>query len=179
MKKIIVAVAALLLALSANAQMYVGGSVSMNSDGDNECTSFELLPEIGYRLNDKWTVGGVLGFAYLKDNGDNMKQSIFEIAPYARYSVLSMGPVNFFVDGGVGFAFAKAESTVVSASEDYTLFEIGFKPGLAIPVSDNLSFVGHVGFLGYRDNDGLSSQDNGFCLNVGGNDVSFGIYYSF
>lgn len=109
----------------------------MNSDGDNERTSFELLPEIGYRLNDKWTVGGV------------------------------------------GFAFAKAESTIVSASEDYTLFEIGFKPGLAIPVTGNLSFVGYVGFLGYRDNDGLSTQDNGFCLNVGGNDVSFGIYYSF
>lgn len=178
MKKIIVAIAALMLALSANAQMYVGGSVSMNSDGDNEKTSFELLPEIGYRLNDKWTVGGVLGFTYCKDNGENIKYSIFEIAPYARYSVLSMGPVNFFVDGGVGFSFAKAKSTLATVSE-YSLFEIGFKPGLAIPVSDNLSFVGHVGFLGYRDNDGLSSQDNGFCLNVGGNDVSFGIYYSF
>lgn len=179
MKRFIIAAAALLTALTASAQVYVGGQVSFANDSDNDQTSFSILPEVGYTFNEHWAVGGVIGFAYDKQDNANLKTTAFEIAPYARYTYASFGPVSLFADGGVGIAFAKLKNTQTDNSEDYTPFEVGIKPGLALRASDNLSFVAHVGFFGYRDNDDLSSFDNGLDLHLNGNDISFGVYYNF
>lgn len=151
----------------------------MTNDSDNDQTTFSILPEIGYTFNENWAVGGVIGFAYDKQDNANLKTTAFEIAPYARYTYASFGPVSLFADGGFGIAFAKAKNTLTDNSEDYTPFEIGIKPGFAIHASDNLSFVAHVGFLGYRDNDDLSTIKNGLDLSISGNDLSFGVYYNF
>lgn len=54
-------------AISANAQVYVGGGVGFNvvkvtSDSKN-ATSYTFLPEIGYKLNDKVDFGAEIGFS--------------------------------------------------------------------------------------------------------------------
>ena len=65
MKKIIMTLAAAIIAVSASAQVYMGGSVGISSvkigGGDSE-TTYKVLPEIGYNLNDKWAIGAYLGF---------------------------------------------------------------------------------------------------------------------
>ncbi|MBR1574067.1 MAG: hypothetical protein IJ652_04385 [Bacteroidales bacterium] len=48
---------------------------------------------------------------------------------------------------------------------------LGIAPGLAIPVSENLSFVGHLGRVGY--------YNDTFELGVNGNYFTVGAYYSF
>ena len=65
MKKILMTmVAALGLAISANAQVYVGGgfAVQGHDNGNDTYTTYKFLPEVGYNLNDKvrFSVGKVL-----------------------------------------------------------------------------------------------------------------------
>ena len=59
-------------AMTASAQIYVGGQIgfstsSVNADieGTNSIsgTSFKILPEVGYKLNDKWAVGIQVGYS--------------------------------------------------------------------------------------------------------------------
>ena len=60
-------------------------------------------------------------------------------------------------------------------------FGIGFKPGVAVNLNEKLSFVAHVGFLGY-ENEKVKGDDkstNSFGLDLSGNNLSFGVYYNF
>ena len=64
MKKIVILFFVVMVALSAKAQFYAGGNVSLwhNDDADN--TYFLIEPELGYNINEKWAVGATLGFAH-------------------------------------------------------------------------------------------------------------------
>lgn len=163
------------MTVAANAQTYLGGGFSFGNN--DKGTSISILPEVGYAFNENWTVGGTLSFTHVKikmDGADN-SYSAFGIAPYVRWTFANAGPVNLFLDGGLAFY-----SISDTADKKYSPFEIGITPGIAIPVSDRFSFVGHVGFLGYRDNDSTSLFDNeGFGMGLSGDDFSVGIYYNF
>lgn len=88
MKKIVILLFVAMVALSAKAQVYVGGTVSLWHNDDVDATTFTLNPEVGYNLNEKWAVGGILTFSHSKlDEG---KYNAFGLAPYARYSYLIM-----------------------------------------------------------------------------------------
>ena len=167
-------------AMSMNAQLYVGGSFafeawsSQKKAGDKSETVFKLMPEIGYNLTDEWAIGTVIGYQSDKFNGVNgISESAFTIAPYARYTFTKLGKVNLFVDGGVGFTSA--------SKADWTELQIGFLPGLAVNLTDNLSFVSHIGFIGYDlvNPDGDDNNISKLGLSLDGTDISFGLYYTF
>lgn len=180
MKKILMTMVAAFAAVSMNAQVYVGGSVAFEAwssqklAGDKSETVFKIMPEIGYNLNDEWAIGTVIGYQNDKFNGVNgVSESAFTIAPYARYTFSKLGKVNLFVDGGVGFTSA--------SKADWTELEVGFKPGLAVNLTDNLSFVSHIGFIGYDllNPDGDDNNISMFGLSLDATDITFGLYYSF
>lgn len=180
MKKILMTMVAAFAAMSMNAQLYVGGSFafeawsSQKKAGDKSETVFKLMPEIGYNLTDEWAIGTVIGYQSDKFNGVNgISESAFTIAPYARYTFTKLGKVNLFVDGGVGFTSA--------SKADWTELQIGFLPGLAVNLTDNLSFVSHIGFIGYDlvNPDGDDNNISKFGLSLDGTDISFGLYYTF
>ena len=118
MKKIFMTLAAAFVAVSMNAQVYVGGSLGFASVspevGDGE-TTFTLLPEIGYQFSEDWAVGVQVGYASDKVMGVGYvgdlsqwvavgpSESAFIFAPYARYTALKYKCVNLFFDGGIGF----------------------------------------------------------------------------
>ena len=73
MKKIVILLFVAMVALSAKAQVYVGGTVSLWHNDDVDATTFTLNPEVGYNLNEKWAVGGILTFSHSKlDEGKYM-----------------------------------------------------------------------------------------------------------
>ena len=54
MKKILMTLAVAFVAVAANAQVYVGGSVGIASSkqgGGKNVTTYQVLPEIGYNIN--------------------------------------------------------------------------------------------------------------------------------
>lgn len=65
MKKIVLSVIVALIAITANAQVYVGGTFGVGSDKvetegtEVRNTTFKILPEVGYELSEDWSVGTV------------------------------------------------------------------------------------------------------------------------
>jgi hypothetical protein len=180
MKKILMTLAAVCFAATMNAQVYVGGSLSINSwnaqknAGDRSETTFKIMPEIGYNINENWAIGTVIGYESNKWTGvQNLSESAFTISPYARYTFAKLGKVNFFVDGGFGYTTAK--------DADWNEFAVGVKPGLAVALSDKVSFVSHIGFLGYDvfNPDGDDNNISKFGLNLDSSNLSFGLYFNF
>ena len=171
---------AALAAVSMNAQVYIGGSVAIEAwssqklAGDKSETAFKIMPEIGYNLSDEWAIGTVIGYQSDKFNGVNgVSESAFSIAPYARYTFAKLGKVNLFVDGGLAFTSA--------STADWTEIAVGFQPGLAVNLNDKLSFVSHIGFLGWDqlNPDGDDNNISKFGLNLDATNITFGLYYNF
>lgn len=176
MRKIVMFLFVVMMALSAKSQVYVGGTVSFWHNDDVDATSFMLAPEVGYNLNEKWAVGVALGFAHQKYSLDDesVKGSAFAIAPYARYSYFENKVIRLFIDGGVGFSTSK-----VDGFDSVNGFEIGFKPGISIKVSKHFNLLAKFGFLGYRDDFNGNSSNNGYGFAFTSEDLTFGFHYEF
>ena len=184
MKKIMMTLAAVCVAATMSAQVYVGGGVGFQTtsqDGNSE-TFFKLVPEIGYNLDENWAVGIAVGYGEHKTTlkSGNLKTTAkvkaFEIAPYARYTFAKFDKVNLFVDGTVDYLHTD------NAGDKNNTFSIGLKPGVAVNLNDKLSFVAHAGFLGYQnskdDYEGAKAA-NTFGFDLDGSNLSFGVYYNF
>ena len=184
MKKIVMTLAAVAVAATMNAQTYIGGGIGFQTSkqGDNKTTLITVMPEIGYNLDENWAVGIGLGYGYSKNSVEkngietSIKTDVFEIAPYARYTFAKFDKVNLFVDGGLDYTHTK------SGDVKNNTFGIGLKPGVAVNLNSKLSFVAHVGFLGYvnskDDYDGAKAK-NTFGFSLDGSDLNFGLYYNF
>lgn len=171
MKKILVLVFVIVAALSVNAQVYVGGSAGLWHNDDLDHTSFNIAPEVGYNFNENMAVGAALGF--VRDNQALLgKYKAFYLAPYFRYSFYENKVIRLFADAGIGLSTLK-----VKHMDSESGFEIGLRPGLAIKLGENFSLVSKIGFVGYRDDYALGG--NGYGFNLSGEDITFGLYYTF
>lgn len=94
MKKLFLSLIVAVCSLAASAQVYVGGQVGLWRNTDDNHTSFNLAPELGYKLSDQWDLGLSIGFAHEYYKG--VKLNGFEVDPYVRYTVAKAGPVSFF-----------------------------------------------------------------------------------
>lgn len=180
MKKIFMALAAAFMAVSVNAQVFVGGELGINAfssqenAGDRSETTFKILPEIGYSFNDEWAVGTVIGYENNKWDGvEGVSESAWIFAPYARYTFAKTGKVSFFVDGGIDLEFA--------SDKDWTGLGLGLKPGLAVNLTDNISFVSHLGFIGWQqyNPEGDKNSTNKTGVDLSTNTLTFGLYFNF
>lgn len=186
MRKFLLSIVIACAAFSAQAQVYVGGELGFWRDYDANETSLKILPEVGYNLDEKWSVGTVIGYGYNYDNG--FKTNAFVIAPYARYTFAKLGPVNLFLDGGFGFSTFKVKADGGKSSDAQNAWEVGVKPGISVNLTEKLSFVSHIGFLGWRDADEVEFGgetysggfgSNGLGFDLSGNAITFGLYYNF
>lgn len=172
MKKVLMTLFVLFAVVTAYAQeMYVGGGIGLWRDTDAERTSFSISPDFGYELNGKWAVGGQLILDVA--GGEGPSTTAFAIAPYARFSYYENDIVRLFLDMGFGVSINKQKHTDADAG-----FELGVKPGIAVKLNDNFSFVSKVGFAGFRQ-DYRGTSNSGFGVYADGEAISIGIEYAF
>ena len=177
MKKILMTLAMGLMALTMNAQMYVGGGIGFQSVtpevGDGE-TSFKFVPEIGMLFNEKWAAGVQIG--YISDQGGAYglgAESAFAFAPYARYTAAKLKNINFYLYGGFDY--------IQSKNAKVTSFGVGITPGVEVKLNEKVSFVALFGFLGYESTnpDGDNNNTTTIGLDLDASELTFGLYYNF
>lgn len=177
MKKLFLTFVAAIISLSASAQGYVGGEVGFWRNFSDNKTTFSVAPEVGYNLSDTWAMGVTFQYVHAYEKGVKINAVTFD--PYARFTYAKLGPVNLFLDGGFGIAVYKEKD----ADDSNVGWNVGIKPGVAVNLTDKLSFVAHIGFLGYRDSNDdhpwAYYGDDGFGFDISGNDLTFGLYYNF
>ena len=158
-------------------------SIDVNGN-DMGGTSFKIIPEVGYQLSDNWSVGISVGYSHgyaalgsfdvndvkalansivstaldvASDDGVGLKLNAFRVAPYARYNVATVGMVQFFLEGAVGFSSIKIDNGDNARTSQYakdpsvTLLEFCIKPGIALNVSDHAQIIAKIGSLGYQN----------------------------
>ena len=184
--------------LSANAQVWVGGEVGFSAGKTtNNGTKlgagadFNLIPEIGYTLNDKFDIAVAIGIAHNNGNGkayagsegydaygmvlDDVNRNAFTLNPYVRYKFANAGDFTFFVDGGFSYTMIHYSGNDDNANQ----WGLGFKPGIAYNISDKVSLVAHIGRLDYNFFKQGDIKNNEFNMGVSGNNLTFGAYVSF
>jgi hypothetical protein len=183
MKKFLMTIVAAFAAVSMNAQVYVGGGLgfaTQSYDGESS-TKFALVPEVGYTLDENSAIGIAIG--YSQSGKDDTKATKMVVNPYYRYNLTKIGNVNLFVDGSFAFATTDDKTNKIGG-KSYKINEwgIGVKPGVAVNLNEKLSFVSHLGFLGYEsskaDYDGAKAT-NTFGFDFSSLNLTFGLYYNF
>lgn len=180
MKKILLMAAFAVATLSANAQVWIGGGLGFNTEkwkGSDSETVFNIAPQIGYNLDEQFSLGLELGLkmgnkaAGLADPhtyGD--KYTEITVAPFVRYTFAKAGIASFFVDGGFGLGSRK-----VGDADAATVWHVGLRPGIALNVSDHVSIISEMGWLGYQHRENW----NRFSLNANQEALKLGVYYTF
>ena len=177
MKKIMMTLAAALIAVSASAQFYVGGGVGIGTakvkvGGYSEsATTYKFVPEVGYNFDENWAAGVAFGWQGSSKRG----QKAVEVNPYVRYTFFRHSIVGVFVDGGAGYKHN------YGGSDHSNAFNVGLRPGVALNLNKKLSFVTHVGFFGYaheKDNN-TEVKSNAWSADLDGRNITFGLYYNF
>lgn len=138
MKKVLLVLAMCLMALTAKAQFYVGGSMSfIPGTGQAAGTAqFNLAPELGFNFNDNMGVGGVIAFG----TGGGTRVSL---NPYFRYSFVKFGPVKLFADADLQLVISTANNQTT------TTFGIGACPGISIHPTRHIMLAARMGQIGY------------------------------
>ena len=207
MKKIFMTLAAAVIAVSANAQIWVGGEVGFTSDKTTVKTNgnsvsqttnnFTLAPEVGYNLNENWAIALKVQFAHNEDNGviksmiqdagfntgAKVMTNAFSVNPYARYTFLKAGNFSAFVDGGVSYGLIHV-SSMSQVMNNINSLGVAINPGVTYAVSPNDSLVAHIGDLSYNamwtkaKNADVKVNNGKFNIGIW-NAISFGAYYNF
>ena len=112
--------------------------------------TFGIAPEVGYGINDKFTVATAIGYRGQFANNDNLNR--FYIQPYARYQFLSFGNASFFVDGGLEYGLTTSKYT----NTMHHVY-VGVWPGFAYAFCDKAVIAARFGFLGYKYNGARTS----------------------
>ena len=191
MKKIILAAFVAVASLAANAQVWVGGEVgyshqrtTVNKVEIGKSNNFNLLPEIGYKLNDKFDVAVKIGYAH-SENGNTLAgvevpvaydyANAFVLNPYLRYTFAKAGDFSFFADGGFSYVYGQ-----ICGDENSTnAWQIAIKPGISYAISEKVGLVAHIGGIAYSYAKYDDAKTNGFDLGVSGNNITFGAYVNF
>lgn len=147
MKKIIAILAAGVLAFSANAQVFLGGSLGVNYTGRDtkyeqpsamvgggykesvHRTTITFTPTVGYRFNAKWSAGLDVDLAWSNIPGTRTNSGALEgidissrefrwqVAPFARYNLFRIK--KFGVDLKLSGHIGTGKSTGTTLNEEY------------------------------------------------------------
>jgi hypothetical protein len=133
-------------------------------------TTFNFAPEIGYLLSPKITLAASLGYYSFKSDNKQITPDIDGIIlnPYVRYTAFKRGLLLGFVDAGVDVGIG-----------DNKGFQVGFKPGIALLLTDRFTAATQFGFIGYNDGKGIGGRRQGIGFDLSGYCPIIAFFYSF
>jgi hypothetical protein len=133
-----------------------------DEDGD-KTTNFNLLPKVGYFINDNLAAGLEFMFIHTSDKGPDegdgkYNESVFVAGPFGRY-YFPVGNIHLFAEAevGVGSYREKLNGTDYDYDDKYNLFIIGGGLGLAAPVGNKAAFDL---IIGYNSATSKAAEDN-------------------
>lgn len=171
--------------LGVNAQVFVGGSFGFTSSKlsndagyDKDGTSYQILPEIGYQMDENMAIGIQIGYAHgyaalgslsttdfmntatnfismaADISEDDMKMNSISFAPFIRYNVLEMGPAKIFVEGSVRYSNITTDGSPSVQGKStgelkFDSFEFNVRPGISCKLGEKMSVLAKVGTLGF------------------------------
>lgn len=206
MKKILVIVAATLFGISANAQWFVGGSLSLNYDSTNydsvtpvKTSTFtvNIAPQIGYNINEKLAVGASLNIT----PGYNISSESFydpgsdephvttnkftnfnwSINPFVRYCIWSINKFGICAQGGIGIG----TRSVILGDRSTTTFNVSVSalPVLTYSLNEKFTLLAYISAaqLSFNGNygNGTSNTQFGFNAATQGQLLAVGFQYNF
>lgn len=133
MKKILV-LFVVLCAMSAQAQVFLGGTGRIGYA--NETFALGVVPEIGYEINDKWAVGAALGMSLVAAGGECEVAGVAE--PFVRFTPWQNKRIAFDI---------KAMGEMVFQSEMIGA-EVGLRPSLRFFINKHLDATVDFGLIG-------------------------------
>ena len=178
MKRLVIIVASALIGLTANAQIFLGGSLgfqhysisevsAQRSDKkDNYSNGFNIGPEIGYRFNDKWSAGVKLIYApavshAIRTEEDGISKlgtwtNRWDISLYGRRSVWGTNGFNICLQGELlGSVFNRKSSIAYPDSYDDETnklhgyeLQVAFYPVLTYDISRHVTLFSELNLLG-------------------------------
>lgn len=136
-----------ILIVSASAQegtKWIGGTINISSNTTNDRTTSRttIMPEFGYNLDNKWAIGGRLGFSTLKDEevGGTNKTTTTSIIPFARYNFGNLGSFQIFGQGELPLNFYGGEFSNGTSKDNSNSFGLSVRPGLSYSFNNNWGF---------------------------------------
>ena len=195
MKKVFLTLAVVMMAMAANAQVWMGGSFGFNSTKADANAkpelSYSIAPEIGYHFAEKWDAAVGFGYSgsyykevvsipFLGDFTNVLTESNFSVEPYIRCTIAKLGDVGFFVDGGVKYTTGTSKLTVNGEVQGnpakLSTFWAGLQPGVCFAASDEITFAARIGSLGYMKN---ADGSTNIGVNVNNAAFTLGLWWTF
>ena len=170
MKKVLLTLIIATVAIAADAQVWIGGSLSFRNYSEAAGTETEaklnFKPEIGITVSEDWAMAVKLGYD-VETPEEGSTVSIISINPYVRYNLMKLGNFKLFVDGGGCFSY----------NETIEDWDVSIKPGISYSFNEHFNIVTHLGDgLIFREGD--TKSKNGFAFDVI-NSLAFSLNYVF
>lgn len=184
MKKIITLALLALSALSAHAQFWVGGSMTVNRSKEDNSTAesidrtttfaFKLMPEVGYHLTDKVALAISAGYmhTYMHDVNDDVpydgtqSSDNYYLTPYVRY-YFNNGRLRLFTNGEIPF----------SSDDHGTNIGLALRPGVEFEVCPRMGLLCYVGALSYNHSSHGNYSRNTFDFRLS-DQIYLGVYFN-
>ena len=165
MKRAFLAVILVCAFTSLQAQYFVSGSLGAWNQKINDVkySTFSFYPGVGMGFGENLHAGITIGLDRKGIAGNNISSDITFIS-YVGYTFYQGDIVGAFVDAAFVYSTDKS-------------FSIGLSPAIIVPLSDKISMVSSIGFLGY-ENYG-SKSNSWFGLDFDPGTVRFGLIYTF
>jgi len=149
---------AVMTAVSAQAQFFVGGSTGFDIDMKKGTTgsqvrngpskvSFDFSPKVGYYLSSNFGAGVIMNLGIGLENNrqdDPTKWTNFNwgFGPFLRYAVLSRGDFSMLIEGGMGVYGEMSKRTQGTTTNKYPStfgFDISAMPILSYSLTDRVN----------------------------------------
>lgn len=187
MKKILFVIAALATCMTANAKYWFSGSLGFETTSlyniDDKAHYMDFQPAFGMEIEDDLEIGVTLGISdtkYFKNNNNTQQMFEFSFAPFIRYTFLTEGNFNMFVQGGFSYG-------IVSPSGfNFWEFSLFAEPGIRYMMSEHFSAVATFNGLYFTHMSNpeikgypMGEYKNEFGLNADFTNLRFGFVYEF